>query len=734
MCRLPARAPRALLPFLPAPSTLALVPAVLLATLPGAGAPEARAADVVTLSVADARVAEGDAGLGSMVFEVRLSGPAPADLVVHYGVESGSAQVGSDYLPGEASLILPGQSTLALIVIPVVGDTLLEANETFRLRLLAVEGAAFADSVAVGTILNDERTTFTPGPPTGVFHPGLLPLAFADQDGDGDDDLPLYEHYTFQGFRERDGFRDLIGEDNFHGGAWGDYDRDGDPDLVLLPYPLTAEDSSRCRLFRNDGGVLTDVAAELGLNLYGHGETPVWADFDGDGWPDLFAPYYSYVEPHRSFLYFNQGDGTFREAGVEAGVAMIGWPESLKPEGSHAVDWDDDGDLDLYCASHLWLNDGTGTFTDVREAVGLPAVFDEGSEFVDFDNDGDFDLYLRTIEAPLLYRNDGGTYVEVAAAVGLPLTTVAWGDRWADVDNDGDLDLLYVAPGFHVRLVLNAGDGTFAPDPAFDALQLFGFLSAFADVDVDGDLDFALVGARTQILINRLENVAGAAESYLRVIALDDRGHRNAFGTTVRVRQPDAPEMGVQTRVVDGGSAYLTQSEYPLTFGGMINGPWEVEVRYPVRGGSRIVLDALNTPILGALEQVFPESRTIAVHPDGRVDLVLPYGGSIDAGAARAARDGEDAAFFTSVLPSPARSVARFSAALRRPGRLEIRIHDVAGRAVRTLVPAAAEAGAAHAAWDLTDAARRRVPPGVYFASLAWNGRVGDRRKIVVAP
>jgi hypothetical protein len=698
-------------------------------------APPARAEGVVTLTLSDAKVVEGDAGLATLVFELTLSAPTPADLHIRYATENGTALAGSDYVPGDAMLVLPGQSNSGLIAIPVVGDTLLEANETFHLRLLEVDGAEIADSLAVGTILNDERTSFALGPDPGVFHPTSVPLAFGDADGDGDDDLPLLENFGYRTFREMDRFRDRIGSDNFHGGAWCDYDRDGDADLVLLPYALSPTDSSRCRLLRNDGDAnFTDVTVEAGLNLHGNGETPVWADFNGDGWPDLFAPYYSYVPPYRSFLYLNRGNGTFREAGVEAGVALLDWPEALKPEGSHAVDWNDDGHLDLYCASHLWLNDGTATFTDVREEVGLPAVFDEGSEFVDYDNDGDFDLYLRAIERPLLFRNDGGIYVEVGATAGVPQVTVAWGDRWADVDNDGDLDLLFVAPGFHARLLLNAGDGTFAPDLAFDDLAVFAFLSVFGDVDQDGDLDFFALGARPRLYLNRLERVEGAATSFLRVIVLDERGHRNAFGATVRVRHSGAPDMGVQTRVVDGGSAYLTQSEYAVTFGGMGTGPFDVEVRYPARSGGRVVRDAVNTPILGALEQVFPESRILAVHPDGRVEIVVPYSGVTDRGPGPPREVAAAPARFTDAFPTPARSVAHFAAELRRPGTLEVRIQDAAGRAVRTLALGGRTAGPTHVEWDLADGARRRVAPGIYFAALAWNGRVEDRRKIVVVP
>src|SRR5207249_4275306 len=126
------------------------------------------------------------------------------------------------------------------------------------------------------------------------------------------------------------------------------------------------------------------------------------------------------------------------------GVALRGLPSELRPEGADAVDWNGDGSLDLYCASHLFLNDGTGHFTDVRAQVGLPVVFDEGAKFVDIDNDGDLDLYLRAETGPRLYRNDGGKYTDITTAAGLPKRPFFWGDSWADVDNDGDVDLLLV--------------------------------------------------------------------------------------------------------------------------------------------------------------------------------------------------------------------------------------------------------------------------------------------------
>lgn len=705
----------------------------LLLLAAAAVAPAAAGADPPVLSIADARLAEGDSGGRTLRFALVLSAPLEAPLELRYTTEDGTARADSDYVAAKGLLRLEAADTGGAIEVTILGDTAIEGNEVFRVRLDEVTGAILGDSVAIGTILNDERTWFAPTPEnTFTRFPGTLPIAFGDFDRDGDEDLPLHEHLGLVGFAERSEMRALLGGENFHGGAWCDYDRDGDPDLVLLPYSLGASDSSRCRLFRNDDGVLVDVAGALGINLYGHGETVVWGDFNGDRWPDFFAPYYSYVPPFRSFLYLNNADGTFREDAVAAGVALLAQPEALKPEGAHAVDWNGDGFLDLYCASHLWLNDGTGVFTDVREDVGLPAVFDEGCEFVDFDSDGDFDLSLRTASGPRLFRNDAGQFVEVTAAAGLPGAGLAWGDRWADVDNDGDPDLLLVTFPVGVQLLVNRGDGSFEADSAFAGLGIRGTYMALADLDLDGDLDFVIEGDRLRLYLNRLDTVPGAARSYLRLEVLGESGRRTAFGATARLRHLGVPEAGTQARAVDGGSAYLTQSEYTLTFGGVGDGPWSLEVRYPTVPFESGVLDGHAVPLLGDLEFADLRSRNLRVYRDGRIESAEPGVVGAPTGGVRARR-GRGVAF-TGIAPQPARAATSFGFDVRRAGRVDLELRDVTGRAVRSLALGPHATGAGRASWALDDRHGQRVRAGVYFARLLLDGQPEDTRRLVVLP
>ena len=211
--------------------------------------------------------------------------------------------------------------------------------------------------------------SFIPSPvgflPNGSNTTSLAP-AWGDYDGDGNPDLPLYRNDGNGRFTEIPGFLDLLAGGNYHGVSWCDFDRDGDLDASILSYVVTNPDHSL--LLRNDGPAgFVDVAPVLGMDVSGNGETPVWGDFDADGWPDLFTPYYGHVPPYRSFLYHNLGNGTFADVTAAAGIVVDNTPES-----AHIADYDDDGDLDLYCAAKLFQNDGTGVFADVRAQVGLP--------------------------------------------------------------------------------------------------------------------------------------------------------------------------------------------------------------------------------------------------------------------------------------------------------------------------------------------------------------------------
>jgi uncharacterized repeat protein (TIGR01451 family) len=271
--------------------------------------------------------------------------------------------------------------------------------------------------------------------------------------------------------------------------AWGDYDNDGDLD-VLLAGQIEYE-TGASRVYRNDGGSFTDVGAGLTAVRAG---SAVWGDYDNDGDLDILLTGVDDDNAHVSQLYRNDG-GSF----IDVGAGLVGVNASSVAWG----DYDNDGDLDILLAgasssgraSLVYRND-SGTFTDVN--AGLTAVFGASVAWGDYDNDGDLDVLLAgftSVGSPVsqVYRNDEGAFTDVGAG----LTGIAYGSAaWGDYDGDGDLDILLMGEDVDWNVVSHLyrnDDGTFVDIDA----SLPGFQDgsvAWGDYDNDGDLDVLLAG------------------------------------------------------------------------------------------------------------------------------------------------------------------------------------------------------------------------------------------------
>jgi len=236
--------------------------------------------------------------------------------------------------------------------------------------------------------------------------------------------------------------------------AWGDYDNDGDLDILL-----TGQDVQLfSKVYRNDGGgSFTDIGANLAGVFY---SSVAWGDYDNDGDLDILLTGTPSNDYRISKVYRNDGGGSFTDIGASlTGVAAgsVAWG-----------DYDNDGDLDIVLTgqvgsgyddhvSKVYRNDG-GAFTDIGAGI-MEAGRRNSAAWGDYDNDGDLDILLTGLGVGgyficKVYRNDGGNFTDIAAnltgkwwesvAAGVYWSSVAWGDY----DNDGDLDILLTGKSF----------------------------------------------------------------------------------------------------------------------------------------------------------------------------------------------------------------------------------------------------------------------------------------------
>lgn len=452
--------------------------------------------------------------------------------------------------------------------------------------------------------------------------------AFLDYDGDGWQDILLINGMDWPGHRrgrstlslyrnDRNGtFTDVTRKAGLDvemygmGVAVGDYNNDGFPDILVTCV-------GQNRLFRNTGeGTFVDVTKSSGLaGRTGFSTSALWFDYDRDGLLDLFVCNYvkwapefdvycsadgkakSYCTPEAyrgetCWLFHNRGDGTFEDVTATSGI----FDSSSKSLGVAMFDYDQDGWPDLLVANDtqpnkLYRNQHDGTFREAGIESGL-ALSPEGKaragmgvDAADFDNSGTPGVAITNFDNEMigLYRAlKPGVYQDVAIESGVGRAsqrTLGFGCAFLDADLDGRLDLAAVNGhiddtmwsardvGYAQRphLFLNSGNGAFRDVAA----QIGGAFAvprvarglAYGDFDRDGDSDILITTNNGPALLFRNDQLAG--HKSIRFHLVGTQSNRDAIGATVRIYHDGL----VQSRLVKGGSSYLSQSELPVTFG-----------------------------------------------------------------------------------------------------------------------------------------------------------------------
>ncbi|MGA2050420.1 MAG: CRTAC1 family protein [Terracidiphilus sp.] len=391
----------------------------------------------------------------------------------------------------------------------------------------------------------------------------------------------------------------------------GDYDNDGFDDIYI-----TAIGGSH--LFRNLGnGHFADVTAKAGLADSGFPASAVWFDYDRDGRLDLFVAHYvdwslatdqacmldgkhkSYCTPETykgqsARLFRNLGNGRFEDVTKRAGLEDA----SGKSLGIALIDYDNDGWLDLFVTNDtqpnkLYRNKHNGTFSE--EGVTTGVAFSDagraragmGTDAGDYDNSGRQSLVIGnfTTESMTLYHNDAsGLFTDETAASGIgppSARSLTFGTLFFDYDLDGLPDIVAVnghvaddigtvQPTLHYAepplLFRNLGNGKFEDvstkvGPAFRQ-PMVARGAAYADFDNDGDLDLIITTNNGPARLLRNDN--GNRNDMLRVKLVGTHSNRDAIGAKVTLITANGTRLHATVKT---GASYLSQSEFPLTFG-----------------------------------------------------------------------------------------------------------------------------------------------------------------------
>lgn len=481
---------------------------------------------------------------------------------------------------------------LLLFVLPQYLDAQMYSDQTLALGVSFVHSKPPADVMPIGA-----------GGAVGDFNgDGLLDFYAADGDGPNH----LYQN-TGIGFVERAA---AYGVDNpggeGSGALFGDYDNDGDADLYVLNRGVNV-------MFRNDGPdgaggwLFTDVTTLLGVQALGRASAAVYGDYDNDGYLDLYVANHNLSsgfpvpgQGNRSDFLFHNVEGPGGQRVFDDVTALLDTALLARSLAHSAgfVDHDGDGDLDLLVVNEdmrnrdplitgenlLFRNDGADgaggwVFTEVASQVGIPHGYQPmGLAIGDYNADGLWDLAMSDNGPNMLLLNQGGTYLEVAAAAGVdrPLVPgtsngqIGWGLTFFDADLDGMTDL-YVATGAMSSstaqpnpLFLNNGDlptctfteaiGSGADDSLKSRTVVRG------DYDNDGDEDLFVVNLEGAAHVYRNEAVGDS----LTVRLVGAISNRDGIGARVRLSTAGWPD---QYRLVQSGSTTGGGHDLRVVFG-----------------------------------------------------------------------------------------------------------------------------------------------------------------------
>jgi len=479
------------------------------------------------------------------------------------------------------------------------------------------------DRVTTGSIVTDNH--FSQG------------LCWSDYDNDGDQDVfvangnEVNQRSNILYVNQGDGTfsKIVMGSGNSYAGSWGDYNNDGYLDLYVTNY------GTNC-LYRNNGnGTLTQITEGILVEETGNSRGCTWGDYDRDGFIDLYVVN---ANNQSNALYRNNGNGTFSK--ITTGTPVIDKNDS---RGCAWADYDNDGYPDLFVANHsgqnncLYHNNQNGTFTRINTgSIVTNGGESQGCSWDDYNNDGYLDVFItnRKNQRNFLFKNNGdGTFLDIGSGAVISDQGSSYGSCWGDFDLDGNLDL-FVAnrPRQNNFLYLNDGDGSFTKVTDEEVVTNSGssFGCGWADFEGDGDLDLYVANYDEN---NFLYSKNERNNHWIQINCVGKVSNKAAIGARIRVKATIAGAPKWQIREISGQTGYLSQNSLTAEFGlGDAVTVDSIQILWP----STIVWDTTQVSadqILTVTEQAnvpVAINDTLSI-PEGTSALVYPLSNDSDA-------------------------------------------------------------------------------------------------------
>ncbi len=553
-------------------------------------------------------------------------------------------------------------------------------------------------------------------------------------DFDNDDDLDLFVNngtlYRNDGNETFVKLNTTIGDGvaltTGNGHSWADYDNDGDLDVYI---------SSRLSyLYRNDGNeVFTRIeTGDIGNGSANRGWSCAWADYNNDGYVDLAITHPAgFVPPTNTalnnHLFLNDGSPNFGLTRVTTGPIVTG-PKTAYTVGTWS-DFDQDGDMDYFVGAgpangstqpdflyrNLLVENGSASFERILDSpLGTDQQDGQIWNWIDYDNDGDLDAYLtnwggnRGGIANRLYRNDGGTFTRLTTGTIVTDAQVSLSSVWGDFDNDADLDC-YVANDNNQpdRYYENNGDGSFTRNTNIALVTSNSRRGASAgDYDNDGDLDMYIIGPGAGKALYRNDTDNG--NSWLNVTCVGTVSNKAAIGAKVKVRATINGQAVWQMREI------LTQNTF--------NGHNSLRAHFGLGEASTVDTLKIEWPS-GMVDEItdFLPNKFVTVTEGGEVTSV------------------EDEILLTPKAftlgqnyPNPFNPTTSIEYTLATTSDISLKVYNIRGQEIRTLLSGLQSAGTHTIAWDGRDNFGKTVAGGVYIYRIKTGSLVQSNKMVLL--